>query len=320
MDFIATIWIIGLLFLGAAVIGQSIKVRDVELPALTNGFARIALAAVGAVALVLGGVVYLRQPVRESGTALAPAPDKPIAVPNTPEPARESQTVSPLVVKPPMSDIPPINANIVGVWHLNESKGLAVLDSSINANHGTLKGLRPPMRIGGVRGNALRFGGDGYIRVPWSPILEPRFISVQTWVRADASPGQSMYILAKGANECSGASYAFYTGPTGGLYFYVTENGRYNLVSPDAGSQVWDGNWHRITGTYDEVSIRLYVDGKEIGTGTAASFAIGYNLTTSRDLYIGSYQGTCPSTFNGDINEVILWDRPLTPHEIANER
>jgi hypothetical protein len=82
VNFTAIMWIIGILFLGAAVAGQSMKILDNELPALTSGFARITLAIVGAVALVLGAVVYFQLGPRPlvPGGPTTNAPDLPVII------------------------------------------------------------------------------------------------------------------------------------------------------------------------------------------------------------------------------------------------
>ena len=101
MNSVATMWIIGILFLGTAVVGRAIKILGNELPALTDRFARVALAVVGAAALALGGVMYIVNSANEAHRALAPgrtvtsptegtpattlAPGKPVTTTNTPE-------------------------------------------------------------------------------------------------------------------------------------------------------------------------------------------------------------------------------------------
>lgn len=60
MNFAGIIWLIGVVLLVSAVVGQAIKIRGIELPALTNRSSRIALAVVGVVALLLGGALFLR--------------------------------------------------------------------------------------------------------------------------------------------------------------------------------------------------------------------------------------------------------------------
>ena len=100
-----------------------------------------------------------------------------------------------------------------------------------------------------MAGSALRFDGvDDVVRVPTSLALQPAKVSVEAWVRRSGSPGIYRHIVAKGATDCVASSYALYSGPDGGLAFYIS-NGRTFTISPDAGVDVWDGNWHRATST-----------------------------------------------------------------------
>ncbi len=120
----------------------------------------------------------------------------------------------------------------------------------------------------------LRLGPEfrrqhGRVRVPDSSSLEPpSAVSVGAFVKANGSPGDFKYIVAKGASGCIASSYALYTASDGGLEFYVAQNsGLSYTLSPDAGSSIWDGNWHFVVGTYDGSAVRLYVDGNQVGNG-----------------------------------------------------
>ncbi len=77
-----------------------------------------------------------------------------------------------------------------------------------------------------------------------------------------------------------------------------------------------------MVGTYDRQSVRLYVDGLQVGAGTPASFAIGYDaFAASKDLYIGDYDAAqcgSPSNFAGAIDDVRVWNRALIPSEVAD--
>jgi hypothetical protein len=101
------------------------------------------------------------------------------------------------------------------------------------------------------------------------------------------------------------ASYGLYTGTGGGIVFYVS-NGVSVSLSPDAGAQIWDGDWHRVLGTFDGAVVRLYVDGREVGTGTPSNVVLAYGLPDNDRFYIGDYRGTCTSSlgFVGDIDAV----------------
>jgi len=166
--------------------------------------------------------------------------------------------------------------------------------------------------------DAFSFSGTQYVQVQQSSTLEPSQITVDAWVQAVA-PGASQYVVSKGALENNAASYALYTGASGGLQFYVYDGTKVNL-SPDPGSTaVWDGKWHHVAGTYDGSAVRLFLDGSEVGSGTAASTAIAYGLTGSgsvtNDLFIGDYNPTCSSCsehhFTGQVDEVEIFQGAL---------
>jgi hypothetical protein len=138
------------------------------------------------------------------------------------------------------------------------------------------------------------------------------------WVRGSGYSGPNAYIVSKGAEECFGASYALYTGENNGLVFYVTDGVTLNF-SPDAGFGLWNGEWHLVAGTYDGHIVRLYVDGVEVGDGTAATIGgINYNLGDNGRFYIGAYRGTCDYGFTGDVDEVQVFSRALTAAEVES--
>ena len=129
--------------------------------------------------------------------------------------------------------------------------------------------------------------------MPNDPSLEPASkITVTAWFKGGAQ-APFVYLVSKGGQDCQAASYGLYTGPDKGLVFYVSQNQALSYTrSPDAGTGVWDNNWHFAVGTYDGNSVRLYVDGKQIGNGTPLSGPIGYGLLDNNDLFFGSYP-TC---------------------------
>ena len=180
------------------------------------------------------------------------------------------------------------HSNIIGRWGLNENTNSIAKDTSGHNLSGIISGSG---LISGKFGNALNFNQNSYVQVPNNSLLEPQTITIETWVRRSGSPGTFNYIASKGASGCNTASYALYTGASGGLQFYISNGNTFEL-SPDAGTGVWDGNWHHATGTYDGANVRLYVDGLEVGTGTPTNINISYNLPDSNDLYIGRYVGT----------------------------
>ena len=192
----------------------------------------------------------------------------------------------------------------------------------INGNDGVGVGSVAYTETGKVDAAFSILAPSGHIQVPNQTVLEPSAVTVDAWVRA-TNPGPYKYIAAKGADACNAASYGLYTGQNGGLSFYIWDGTTY-YNSPNANSAIWnDNNWHHVAGTYDGQYVRLYLDGAEVGAGTAIQTTIAYGLATSNDFVIGDYlNNACLSPPNnysftdGDIDEVEVFSRALTPEEV----
>src|SRR5689334_16088079 len=131
-------------------------------------------------------------------------------------------------------------AIIVGNWPLDEGKENVARDSTSNQNNGQLgsHNALPPTWTGGrnPRSTALQFRGKAFVKVATTEhltALEPSKITAEAWVRG-CNLGFDKYILSKGAESCFAASYGLYTGPSGGLFFYIysTNDNKFHL-SPD---------------------------------------------------------------------------------------
>jgi len=202
--------------------------------------------------------------------------------------------------------LPP--SGLVSWW---QAEGNAL--DALAQNNGTLGEVLDfvPGRVG----QAFSFAEHGYVQAGPSSSLQPANVTAMAWVRHLGSPGQDNYILAQGGNACIAASYALYTGAQN-LTFYVYDGGTF-WSSPDAGPAVWDGNWHLVAGTYDGQSVRLYVDGAEIGSGSPTNVPIAYALPYQQ-FNIGAYRGDCQLRFNGDIDEVKIFNRALSGAEVQS--
>jgi hypothetical protein len=208
---------------------------------------------------------------------------------------------------------------LVGWWPLNEGAGQTVRDWSGHGNNGYL-GTTPaadandPSWVKGVfLGSALRFDGlDDNVTIPASTDLQPQRLTVAAWVRGDGSPGAYRYFISQGDNGCTSSSWGLYTGAAGGLQFYITDTPDHYILSPAAPMSYWDGNWHNVAGTFDGKLLRLYVDGKQIGTGTLAPVAIDYSFADQTGQ-IGNAESSCPRnlTMRGDVDGVQVWSQAL---------
>ncbi|MDG6229219.1 MAG: LamG domain-containing protein [Candidatus Thermoplasmatota archaeon] len=207
---------------------------------------------------------------------------------------------------------------LIGYWQFEEnaSHGTVlhqVIDSSENNLHGSANGTTylSPGKIGSQ--HVVFNDRYDHIIIPNNDLLEPDHITVEAWVKS-SNPGVFGYIVSKGGQSNQFSSYGLYTDSNGGLSFYIT-----GLTGPikssNAGTGIWNNEWHHVAGTFDGSSIRLYVDGIQIGEDISANTSIRYNLEQGNDLMIGNYLLDYGLSFNGSIDDVLLWDTALT-HDI----
>jgi hypothetical protein len=77
------------------------------------------------------------------------------------------------------------------------------------------------------------------------------------------------------------------------------------------------GNWHHVAATYDSTNNqqKLYWDGVQIGTTKNPS--TGHNVTNTANAWIGTNNNdNTNERFNGSIDEVQIWKKPLTTIEL----
>ncbi|MGH7940237.1 MAG: LamG domain-containing protein, partial [Limisphaerales bacterium] len=172
---------------------------------------------------------------------------------------------------------------------------------------------------------AFAFAG-GTVVIPDAANLDPGTnLTVQMWVKSASGVNPYQYVLTK-SGAPAGASYAFYTGGDGGLYFWVNvpdDTGYYGLIiSPGvAPATIWDGNWHQVTGVYDGVAVHLYVDGVEMGSGTATTTAPPTNAisyTPPGSLVLGAFNAGGSDSWGGSMTEIKVFDRALAASDVAD--
>lgn len=91
-------------------------------------------------------------------------------------------------------------------------------------------------------------------------------------------------------------------------------NGNNSNLYPQTAINLTDGNWHHVALTFEAGnSATLYVDGESAVTGNINDF----NFTTV-PLLIGKSSNTFWTPLKGGMDEIVIWNRILSPAEIQN--
>lgn len=202
-----------------------------------------------------------------------------------------------------------ITDGLVGHWKFDEGEGTTAYDASGNDNHGTL--VNGPIRTDGKVGGALNFdGSNDYVEVDDNSIFAGDSVTISFWFKSTMTSSGSLVWKERIG---SGGSYWIRMEPESNqirVLFRDSSNNSANITT----SQIYNnGEWHYFVVTYNGSSGQIYVDNEEDGS----TFDSIYSWDSDESLYIGAQWGT-ESFFNGQIDDVRIYNRALSPEEIQD--
>jgi len=202
---------------------------------------------------------------------------------------------------------------LVGWWPFNGNAN----DESGNGNNGSPVGTTLTNDRFGLNGSAYNFDGNNDKIVIQNILLSNSYSDHTTsiWIKTSTQT-PDLVIL---------------TDRNGGSYWYKNDNrlinGKYahtshnnNCVNQSIQSQtIWNNQWHHLVAVFDTQSsvLKLYLDGILVQENTSIAAECYGNVpqpTTigcSTDINYADV-----SFFNGEIDDIGIWNRALTPAEI----
>ena len=214
-----------------------------------------------------------------------------------------------------------MDANLVGYWKFNLASGTTVFDSA-RGNNGTLTGSGANINSQGLW-DTNAFNGNGtsqYVVIPQAGVTFARkkFATISAWVKPNGfSTTPEIY------------GEATSTAGTHRLAMAINTNGTIQFVLRGAGSDptgtpyIGNSNTAIPLGVWSYLTIvengdaniqQIYINGILDRTDNNAIGAWG--TSTANQVVIGRSAGSSANYFNGQIDEVKVWDRNLSGTEI----
>ena len=199
----------------------------------------------------------------------------------------------------------------------NTIQGDTVKDQSQEGNDGIING--GAKTAAGKHGEALELDGqDDFVEIPLTDSITfstGDSLTVQVWVKTDDEPPKNDGIVGNYRPATDAVWLLSVAGDNpatrGKMAFSVRDVGRASsagLTSPDF---LNDDKWHVLAGVRDQKAkkIRLYVDSELIGEADDNT----KDINSGQSIWIGEHLNRF---YKGLIDEVKVWNRPLTAEEL----
>jgi hypothetical protein len=210
---------------------------------------------------------------------------------------------------------PPASVNGPLVYlPLNESAGTVATDTSGNQRNGTL--FNSPIWTAGKVGNGLALNGSSqYVGVPNIHVAGSG-ITVAAWVKFSSFPANEDQRIVSKASDPTEAGHYWMLGHTNSgserLRFRLKTNGTTSTLVASSGD-LSTNVWYHAAAVYDGSNMLLYLNGSLVGSlaksgSIDTNSAVPVNIGRNPDSY---------GYFAGTVDEVKIFDRGLSPTEVA---
>ena len=197
----------------------------------------------------------------------------------------------------------------------DEGQGEVTVDLSGNGHDGTLEG---PEWAEGKFGKSLSFdGAETFVEVPFSDdFIIAEGITLGAWVTANVPFGTAW----KGVINAQFSTYGPFLMHTGGdskaeIGLYL--GGAWTWLRTNQSLE--KGVFHHIVGVYDQDDgLHMYFDGElDDGEGSAGAVLGPIDEPPGENIAIGHNYGYDGRFWDGEIDEVVVYNRALSADEVA---
>lgn len=201
---------------------------------------------------------------------------------------------------------------VAGMWHMDETSGTTMFDSSGNNNNGTLTDVT--LGLPGVSGTAYGFNGTtSYAKIPPSASLNPGSsdVTLSAYVKFTGPFLDDSYdLVRKGLSTTAGGEYKMEILDSGELHcVFKGSAGTVRVEYEPSQPILGDGQWHNVKCIKGDATVTAMVDGQS----TTRSGAAG-SISNSSAVFIGA-KNAGDDVYNGALDEVsIEFSTPVGPN------
>lgn len=164
-------------------------------------------------------------------------------------------------------------------------------------------------------GSALRLDGTGdFVTISSSGQnnITGTAITLEAWIYP-TSWKTNYYDGSIVVKEGHFSGYILSCGNSGQLSFNIPDGGNHNTLNSSTGVLSLN-KWQHVAATYDGATMRLFVNGVQVGTRGSSSAIV----TTANSLMIGASAHAANREFAGRIDEVRIWNSTRTPDQLLD--
>jgi len=196
-------------------------------------------------------------------------------------------------------------AGTVSYWEFEEGSGSSAADS---VGTDDLAWSGTPSWTTGQFGGAVQTSSGNYLLKSGSSIQDRSQLTVAFWFKWTGAGDAHPVLLAVDNNDPRGFYWQSWLGK-----FEVWVGGAKAGTFGTWGTDIQMGTWYHTALVYDGTQLIGYLDGSDAFTTPYTA-----NLGNSGDLFLGRHAHHLGYAFNGILDDVAVWDEPLSEQQIQN--
>ena len=166
---------------------------------------------------------------------------------------------------------------------------------------------------------SLHFGGgDEHILIPFNEATQSNSnITIEAWIKPSSNTAYAQIVGNIHDTVVEESGYGLMLDGSNGLLFAVKTASSLgsNMEYLPSGGGITLNMWHHVAATYDGITKRIYINGREVAASTNGSGTIHY--TPINNIRIGRYEDDDEYyNYQGELDEVRIWNDVRTTQEI----